>query len=372
MGKIFNGLRVETVNTTGLRNLKHRICHTEAVVVMCQETKVPLESVPEARAALRRLGWRAAFSPAMRGPAGGLSGGVCICARAWLDFWPHEVESLVQGRLVQAWLNSRKFGRVALYSTYLVSGQGTNEPNEEIVAVLLDAAAAHGLPFLAGGDWQSCPSGLADLISANPKVDVWAPEEHTFKCSTGESTLDYFLADARLAPALSGLEVIHSALVPQHRPVHMIISTGVGSTLVKVAARQPKLPADRQQGPQQQPPEAWGDVRAAVAAARGPQLCTDEGRKALVGKHGLRDNVHWTLRGRLRGKLFESNWAACAQSPSRTWSSWGTPRARCWSRSARRSTPKPRPSRGQARKPGGPMTGCATSPGRYVRAQKGG
>ena len=284
MGKIFNGLRVETVNTTGLRNLKHRICHTEAVVVMCQETKVPLESVPEARAALRRLGWRAAFSPAMRGPAGGLSGGVCICARAWLDFWPHEVESLVQGRLVQAWLNSRKFGRVALYSTYLVSGQGTNEPNEEIVAVLLDAAAAHGLPFLAGGDWQSCPSDLADLISANPRVDVWAPEEHTFKCSTGESTLDYFLADARLAPALSGLEVVHSALVPQHKPVQMIISTGVGSTLVKVAARQPKLPADRQQGPQQQPPEAWGDVRAAVAAARGPQQCTDEGRKALVGE----------------------------------------------------------------------------------------
>ena len=81
---------------------------------MCQEMKVHPEGVADARAALKQLGWRAAIAPAARGHAGGLSGGVCICARAWLDFWPDEAETLAERRVVQAWINSSKFGRVAL------------------------------------------------------------------------------------------------------------------------------------------------------------------------------------------------------------------------------------------------------------------
>ena len=93
----FDGVWVETVHTTGFRNLKHRLSCTDAGVVMCQEMKVPPEGVTEARAALKRLGWRAAIAPATRGPAGGLSGGVCICARAWLDFWPDQVGVIAEG-----------------------------------------------------------------------------------------------------------------------------------------------------------------------------------------------------------------------------------------------------------------------------------
>ena len=67
------------------------------------------------------------YSPANGTVKGGLSAGVALLVRAWLDVWQQEEQfgsSVVQGRGVHAFLRTRKAGVMALYCTYWHTSTG--------------------------------------------------------------------------------------------------------------------------------------------------------------------------------------------------------------------------------------------------------
>ena len=78
-------------------------------------------------------------------------------------------------------------------------------------------------------------------FGACPNLDAGNPESptHAFTSDKGVSILDCFPAAARLAPALSAVNVIQDALVPHHLPVQLTIRRNIGGTLVRAAFAQP-------------------------------------------------------------------------------------------------------------------------------------
>ena len=106
-------LDMVTFNGSCWTTAKALIEETRAQVVFVQEVRLDQQQCLEAKDALKKKGWKVFVSAARRTGRGGLSAGVAMVCRAWLDVWQCEEQfgdQVVPGRCIHAFLWTRKAG----------------------------------------------------------------------------------------------------------------------------------------------------------------------------------------------------------------------------------------------------------------------
>jgi hypothetical protein len=160
------------------------------------------------------------------------------------------------------------FGRgrfLMLVSVYLYTGELVRSlSNTYLLDYVAALCRALGGPFLVSGDWQSEPDAVAEAdCPAFFGADMHAPEGHA--CSSG-ATLDLFLVDSRLRPAVTTKAAAWPWLPRAHRLVRIDIEMNCQLEELPVLVWPRPFPVCRPYGPLREPPEDGGDVGAAVAS----------------------------------------------------------------------------------------------------------
>ncbi len=268
-------LIVETVNSTGRGPLRRRLLHTDAHVVMAQETWVLPDQLAKASSWARRKGWQSLWAPAAVGPGGGASGGVAILARAELGLRHPIVGShvLEEARAVAGFVDPPGHRPILLACAYLRDGKGMSISNKATLARIGECAAAQGagcLPLVAG-DFQCGPQEVADSgfpEQIQGKVMAAQSARGTYRTKAVASTLDFFVAAHGLAEVIEEVTLVEQTGIKGHVPVQAAFAPRPVALKALAVRRPPDLELERVYGPLP-PPRIWdGARRRAIAALR--------------------------------------------------------------------------------------------------------
>ena len=163
---------------------------------MAQEVKRQGGQIPKAQDWARRLGWEALFAPSVIKEVG-QSGGVSIFYRRHLRVWSFEVDGaptiLIPGRLDCAFMRLSELGLLVIYAVYAITGESYEGGNLQVLKCLGNHILSHGIPFIAGGDWQEHPEVLQQALKdAGMKAVVVYPQQSTFVSGKATSLIDFF------------------------------------------------------------------------------------------------------------------------------------------------------------------------------------
>ena len=100
---------LESMNVTSMGSGRRYLAAVKTDVVAMQETRLSSDRVQEQSAALRRQGWHFVGVPGVP-KQGGLSGGVAVAARSYVDVWYGEDMALWPGRLQVVYLRLPSIG----------------------------------------------------------------------------------------------------------------------------------------------------------------------------------------------------------------------------------------------------------------------
>jgi len=150
-----------------------------------------------------------------------------------------------------------------------VAGGGTGQSNRDLVAELLSHAAGHGLPWVAGGDWQNDPSEVARILSEVPRharPEVLAPSEHTHRSGPVETCIDFFAASTAAAALLGEVAVERGIVMAPHRAVGVKFVAAPSTERVTVQRAPTRVPTRRVYGPTSRlaappPQQKWGELQ---------------------------------------------------------------------------------------------------------------
>eukprot|EP00959_Pyramimonas_sp_CCMP1952_P205771 4302901-Pyramimonas_sp.AAC.1 len=202
-------------------------------------------------------GWKVLGAPAVTSKNGGVSSGVLILVRAHLDAWvPHESQQLlVPFRLCKCYLRHLKLGVVDLYSIYLKDKVGFDDLNLGILRKLGQDIHSMGPPVIVGGGFNTSVIdmiGNADLDKIG--MSIKAPSEPTYVSGDIESRIDDFWTSSILTQAFKSVSVDLDTPLPPHRPVKLVLGTGIDEILVNVPGKYQRYPTDPAIGPAPCPP----------------------------------------------------------------------------------------------------------------------
>ena len=247
----------ETVNATSWKGLESHLSQTRASIVMSQEHKlISAEQIAKASARAKKLGWGSTWVPAVHGAGGGASAGVVILWRHGLDLWvpPGQSGTLVAGRLGFTFFRSRVLGLCCLYSAYYKDGLGLKAFNLSLVKRMVEHAEEHGLPLIAGGDFNCHPQEWSAVQLHHAGLVVSAdPTDASFVSSKASSTLDYFVLSGCLRNALTQAVTILSSPIKQHRPVSTQTLSDPGANDHPTLPSYPRVPTELPVGPRREP-----------------------------------------------------------------------------------------------------------------------
>ena len=211
-------------NSSGAPQLRAAVNHCTALVrgcpiaVLCQEHHADTAKLPDLQAQLKSFGWRLAASKAVKTAAGGWSAGVGVCTpshvAAGVEAGTVADHSPVSapGRIASLWVQQVAPGGIQLVSCYLFDTEQGTARNVDLLTCALRAAQASGCPWVVALDAQEDP--LEFLRWAAPLIDkargtVVHPDEPTHIPGVGACrTLDYFIIDKALAPAVKRVTTI--------------------------------------------------------------------------------------------------------------------------------------------------------------------
>ena len=117
-------------------------------VVFVQEHLLWIDKIPEFKVALRKVGWKGYFTPAIPGPGGGASCGAAVLVRLFVDTWTLDHLPLdVPGRACFCCARFRGLGTLELVSCYF-DVRGGLKANSFLIASLGARQRAHGMPTI--------------------------------------------------------------------------------------------------------------------------------------------------------------------------------------------------------------------------------
>ena len=250
----------------------------DADIAFGQETRLIGGRTAEASSAMCGQGWHVFFAPALATGTAHMaaSGGVCIAFRSHLAAWAPTGEmkaedaTLVPGRVAVAMVKTHGYGTVALYSIYLVVGEGLapGTLNHSICQQTADHIRGHGLPWIAAGDLNATEAEVAASPLCTATGGAIAADKGTTCKSqrTGKhSCIDMFVLDKRLVRGASAAKADREAGINPHSPVTLKLAAASKVEQVQVLARQ-RLPTCRPVGPSPPPPD-WSETLANLRAA---------------------------------------------------------------------------------------------------------
>ena len=240
-------------------------------IALAQEHHLAEDDLGEGLAWCRQAGWKALASAATRTEAGGTRGGLLMAFRPRIGagLAPGETEvTLVPGRLMACHVNALSKGGIIIYNVYLWTSEGLSSRNSQVLEVLMAHKAAHGKPWLAGGDFQIEAKTMQktrwprDLDAA-----VVAPEGPT--CAGGKgggSTIDYFMVDSRVKGFFGAASLVLDGPFKPHHPVQVIAKGGWHRAVASYLAKPKAFPKKRLIGPW---PEGknWGPLKGVIREA---------------------------------------------------------------------------------------------------------
>ncbi len=219
--------------------------------VVLQEHHAQRADVPDLQAAAKAEGWKLAAAGATEGAGGGASAGVAVVVpshRPWgcpygqrWDYSPRGSP----GRLAAMWVQSTAGSGILIITMYWWTNEGASPRNVALLETALALAQSFGGLWVLGGDFNVPPPLL--VSAAGRMLDragaiIKAPEAPTNYPGRGEArTLDYFVIDARLGPAVAGVELKQAVAGNPHRAVSLSIRAGILGGLVRTV-RRPRMP----------------------------------------------------------------------------------------------------------------------------------
>ena len=168
-----------------------------------------------------------------------------------------------------------------VYCVYLWTSEGLSERNRKILQTLEEHTAAHGRPWVAGGDFQ-IPAEVMKATNIPRKMKGAVLATASPSCTQGKgSVIDYYIVDKRIQGYFNPPSVILSSSFKPHRPVEVCVTTGWQQTTSLYAKSVKKFPEDRVIGPSP-PPADWSGV------GRRLEALNREGRKEEC-EEGIQD-----------------------------------------------------------------------------------
>jgi exonuclease III len=202
-------LRVESANTTGIKSLKRRLRDSESHVLLAQETRAMDDRCVALSAWALRRGWKSLWAPAAKGKGGGPSAGVAVFVRSHLGLRHPQTAGYVwhPSRAVAGIVEAPGHRPLIVASVYLHHGLGPVAENLRIMDDVARALAAQEGEWnsVIGGDFNMDPHALADCgIDREMGSSIVTPDtaRGTFRTSTANSLIDYYLVSDRLAAAV--------------------------------------------------------------------------------------------------------------------------------------------------------------------------
>ncbi len=281
---------LQVANSTGWGPMKQILSSTSAHVVMGTETWVTADEEAQESAWCRGAGWKALFSPAIPTVGRGRRAGVVVAVRSHIGLgWApgDDTAVLVEGHIVVAHVAALVKGGYVNYTVYLHTREGMSDRNQQLVQTIGEHAAAHGRPWVAGGDWNVEPQELQESAAfaglGGVVVSSGAPTCFSGEGGETKSELDYFVVDRRIASHFGTPGVDLEADTRPHRPVRvevrgkLHVDTGVYLVLPR------PFPLDRPVGPPQAPPD-WSGFLDRCNLVRGAVLGGSEQTSAAAGE----------------------------------------------------------------------------------------
>ena len=177
---------VDTLNpnawVTGLEYLRN----STADLALVQETKVTSGDCAAQEAAARTAKWSASIVPANRGPAGGPSAGVAVCARGHiglsLPVAAAQTPACAAGRFGVRRAGAVCRGGIHLAAVYLHTSVGAAaQQNLDLLEEVAATLRALCGPWVLGGDFNATPAELAStgFLRLLGGAVIKAPGVHT-------------------------------------------------------------------------------------------------------------------------------------------------------------------------------------------------
>ena len=179
---------------------------TSYKALLVTETHLPAGKIPAAILALRAMGWRAVFAPAVRTgrSEAGTAGGALALIRsnyATAECDPDEATG-------EDWAMVSilfKGMQVDCYSLYLTDGIGFSGANVHKLSQLATAVRARAKPFMIFGDWNMTPGQLLETNWPQAiKANLVAPKGAGFTCRVGCRMLDFGAVSRDVEAAMTG------------------------------------------------------------------------------------------------------------------------------------------------------------------------
>ncbi len=280
------GLAVETCNATAWGPLRRHLRRTKAHIVLAQEHHLGPSEVAARSAWALRAGWHSVFAPAEKGDNNGWRAGVAIFARPSMGLSLPRVGGhiIVPHRAVAACVEPPGHRLTTLVSLYLEDGKGVGRANLEHLAAVGNflEAQGEGIPFIAGGDFQSEPGDLAAVgFASRTAGEIVAAGSPRGTCRSGRhaSEIDYFIVQKRMAVGVESVTTVETAGTRPHVPVRLTFIPRMVSARALVLRQPPRISTERVFGPLPPPPE-WAEVAREVAdmvqRTRDPEFVADD------------------------------------------------------------------------------------------------
>ncbi len=289
------GTSITTGNGTSWTTILDWLSCHDGHVLCVQEHKVLEEDVVfEKRRALAR-GWKSLWSPAMpSGTAANMpSGGTAVLVRSHVGVAvPPGGDVVVRGQVAAAMIETC-MGWMVVYSVYGRCGRELEGENWEMCKSIACHAIGHGLPWVAGGDWNFEPAALrasgwlrrmgADVLAAPVVATTHSgPKQGRY--------IDYLVAARAVAALGPQATICADARIRTHDAVRLRLPEAPRQYTIRRMVRPSPFPKDVPIGPRRlfdTPGEAMASARAALStgAAGDEEAATiliDEATEAVL------------------------------------------------------------------------------------------
>ena len=240
-------------------------------VIFIQEHKLTkYDDIQEASNFANDYGYKSLWTPASTGQGGKPTGGTAIWAVTQLGLTKPKLLTSQHARTTIGVIEPPSYGRLALFSAYGAVSLGAKGDNLNMIASFALISESLGIPYLAGGDFNTKPAQLQRTgILKRGTSSMMAPSRSTCitRSWTTGTTLDYYIVTSGLESFFNEPTVIDNTSLPTHRPVKMSMEIKHEPVYFMKLIIPPKLPNQRPIGPAPKADQHWEGAKVMLDKA---------------------------------------------------------------------------------------------------------
>ena len=221
-------------------------------------------------------------------------------------------------------------------SAYFWHSEAWSGRNQRLLERVIEVVRVAQLPWVLAADFNMSPEGFSrHCVTVGLKGTLVRPNRGTCFVQGAWSTIDYFIIDPVLAPAIERVWVEEGAHAAPHLPVRLRLRRQCGVQLTRSLKAPVQFPLEVQGCAP--PPKAWeairGEAWSGQEATRAWSSWARSAEDELCAYHGLEGKEAARARGRGRGP----KWAVGeVQAPRMRNEPRLSQEAKCWRWMARR------------------------------------